>query len=299
MNAFRQYLSFGTGGIRGMMAYDMDSIKRIKKEGIDAPIVKGPNTINNILLLLTSAGVAKYGLDQGFKKIVIGYDSRIKGFEFAKLVAELFLGYGYIVYLFDSPCPYPEVTFAIPNHLVKADFGILISASHNDYRYNGYKLSCCNGSQFDAKERDVIYNQYIKVLLNNSDFAKSTAEIMKQIPLLKADSDKLWFLGGDKLVDGFDYGKFQNNLINMHEEHRKHITSFVINKDLIAHQASSANAIKYRLLCMFMVPDILLFQDYLQNPVFKEPYSVTKNFLNELNGMLPIFSKRSWQRETT
>jgi hypothetical protein len=43
-----------------MMAYDKASIEKIKTEGIDASIVKGPNTLNNVLLLLTSAGVAKY-----------------------------------------------------------------------------------------------------------------------------------------------------------------------------------------------------------------------------------------------
>ena len=288
VNAFRQYLSFGTGGIRGMMAYDKASIERIKDEGIDAPIIKGPNTINNILLLLMSTGVAKYGLDQGFKKIVIGYDSRIKGFEFAKLVAELFLGYGYTVYLFDSPCPYPEVTFAIPNYLIKADFGILISASHNDYRYNGYKLSCCNGSQFDAKERDIIYNQYINVLLNNIDFAKSTSEIIKQTPLLEANSDKLWFLGGDKFVDGFDYGKFQNNLINIHEEHRKHVTSFVLNKSLIDNQVLSNNSINIA-YCAFHGAGYIAVPRLLVESGFKMPYSIHKRGLNELNGMFPSF----------
>jgi phosphomannomutase len=292
VNAFRQYLSFGTGGIRGMMAYDKASIERIKLEGIDAPIVKGPNTINNILLLLTSAGVAKYGIDNGLKKIVIGYDSRIKGFEFAKLVAELFLGYGYIVYLFDSPCPYPEVTFAIPNHLIKADFGILISASHNDYRYNGYKLSCCNGSQFDANERDIIYNQYITVLLNNSDFSKSTSEIMKRLTLSEAGPDQLWYLGGEKLLEGFDYGKSRGNLINIHEEHRNHVNSFIINKDLVTNQSKSDQSINIA-YCAFHGAGYIAVPRLLNESGFNLPYSITKNSLNTLDGMFPSFSNEA------
>src|SRR5262245_46678371 len=135
VNAFRQRLSFGTGGIRGMMAFDRASIVRMKEEGLDAPILKGPNTLNNVLLLRTSAGVAQFGLTKGFSKMVIGFDSRVRGKDFAQAIAELFLAYGYTVYLSDEPCPYPEVTFAIPH--LEAEIGVLISAGINDYSYNG------------------------------------------------------------------------------------------------------------------------------------------------------------------
>ncbi|MCE5229503.1 hypothetical protein LLG95_07890 [bacterium] len=159
VNAYRQYMRFGTGGIRGMMAFDKTSIVKMQQDGLDARILKGPNTLNNIIVTRVSAGVAKFGKDGGrnFDRIVIGYDSRVRGGDFARLIAELFLAYGYTVYLFDEPCPYPEVTFAIPYKEIKAHVGLLISASHNDYRYNGYKLSSGNGSQFDPKERDEMY----------------------------------------------------------------------------------------------------------------------------------------------
>ena len=86
VNAFRERARFGTGGIRGMMAFDRPSIERLKQEGIAAPILRGPNTINDVVLLLTSAGVAMFGRDQKppFDKMVIGYDSRIRGFDFAR-----------------------------------------------------------------------------------------------------------------------------------------------------------------------------------------------------------------------
>ena len=64
VNAFRQSVRFGTGGIRGMMAFDRESIVRLKDSGIDAPILKGPNTINDLVMLLTSAGVARFGKAQ-------------------------------------------------------------------------------------------------------------------------------------------------------------------------------------------------------------------------------------------
>ena len=86
VNAYRQSVRFGTGGIRGMMAFDRDSIVQLKEKGIHAPILKGPNTINDVVLLLTSAGVAKFGKAQKpqFNKIVIGYDSRIRGHDLAQ-----------------------------------------------------------------------------------------------------------------------------------------------------------------------------------------------------------------------
>jgi phosphomannomutase len=97
VNAFRQSVRFGTGGIRGLMAFDRKSVIRMKKEGIDAPILKGPNTINNIVLLQIALGVAMFGLDQRprFQKVVVGYDSRIRGHDFAAVVAQVFLAYGY------------------------------------------------------------------------------------------------------------------------------------------------------------------------------------------------------------
>ena len=112
VNAYRQPVRFGTGGIRGMMAFDKASIVLLKEEGIDTAILKGPNTINDLVFLLTSVGVAQYGKAQTseFEKIVIGYDSRIRGYDLARLIAELFLAYGYTVYFFDEPCTYPSRT---------------------------------------------------------------------------------------------------------------------------------------------------------------------------------------------
>ena len=107
VNAFRQKARFGTGGIRGMMAFDRPSIELLASEGITAPVLKGPNTINDIVLLGCSTGVAQFGKAQNppFEKVVIGYDSRIRGFDFARIVAELFLAYDYTVYFFDEPLP--------------------------------------------------------------------------------------------------------------------------------------------------------------------------------------------------
>ena len=277
VNSFRQNMNFGTGGIRGLMASVKESIIKLKEEGIDARILKGPNTFNNIVLLLTSAGVAKFGLERGYNKIVIGYDSRIRGWDFAKVIAELFLAYDYTVYLFDDPCPYPEVTFAIPYEKIKAHIGILISASHNDYRYNGYKLSCGNGSQFDPEEREKMYNDYI---------IKSTTDDIRLCPINEAPKDKVFFLGGGKKIENFNYYGHENSIINIHKEHREHVKSFLLFKNKHDTKVTKPLGIAY---CAFHGSGRIAVPRLLQEVGFRDVKIITWNGLNELNGLFPSF----------
>jgi phosphoglucomutase len=283
VNAFRERARFGTGGIRGMMAFDRPSIERLNREGITAPILKGPNTINDIVLLITSAGVAKFGKDQqpAFDKVVIGYDSRVRGFDFAAIVGQLFLAYGYTVYFFDEPVPYPEMTFAIPYKGIQADLGILISASHNDYRYNGYKLSCSNGSQFDPEERNTMYDRYI---------AKATSSDIRLCPFHQASKDKLVFLGGDERIETFDYCGRQQQVMNIHKEHGNHVKKFVLTENLAQQQQTDANPLRIA-YCAFhgagrrAVPRLLEEVGFLRANIIR----ITEGGLNDLNGLFPSF----------
>ncbi len=286
VNAFRRSVRFGTGGIRGMMAFDKASIMKIKERGIDTDILRGPNTINDLVVLLTSAGVAKFGMHQKhkkFEKVVIGYDSRIRGHDLAALVAQLFLAYDYTVYFFDAPCPYPELTFAIPHQSVKADIGILISASHNDYRYNGYKLSCSNGSQFDPEERDRMYNEYIKTV---------EPQDIKLCSFADAKSGKLWFLGGDELVDDFDYAGKEEFIINMHEKHREHVKTFLLTENLAERQQTSSEPLRIA-FCAFHGAGIIPVPRLLRDVGFIDIKSIdgkkSNMRLNELDGLFPAF----------
>lgn len=288
VDAFRQEVRFGTGGIRGMMAFDKESIVKMKDEGVGASILKGPNTINDLVFSLTTAGVAKFGKDQSpaLQKVVVGYDSRIRGFDFAKVVARVFLGYGYEVYFFDAPCPYPEVTFAIPHESIKADIGVLISASHNDYRYNGYKLSCANGSQFDPEERDDMYNNYI---------ATATIDDIKVCEFENAQADKLFFLGGDKPVEGFSYDGREKSIINMHQFHREHIQKFLMTENLAESQRTKdGSAVKIG-FCAFhgagieAVPRLLTDVGFPQSNIMSIDGTAKGRGLNELNGLFPAF----------
>lgn len=281
VNAYRQSVRFGTGGIRGMMAFDMDSIKLLKAQGIDAPILKGPNTFNDIVLLLTSAGVARFGRRQRprLKKVVVGYDSRIRGRDFAERVAQVFLAYDYTVYFFDEPCPYPEVTFAIPDDSVKADVGILISASHNDYRYNGYKLSCGNGSQFDPEQRDQMYNKYI---------AHSKFSDIKLCSFADAPKGHLWFLGGKEPVADCDYAGRSDCLINMHERHINHAKSFLMTPDLAQTQKAAKDPLHIA-YCAFHGAGRQAVPRMLKEVGFRNVQVITEGGLNDLDGLFPSF----------
>ncbi len=270
--AFVSEIKFGTGGIRGKMAFDKESILKLKRDGIGARILKGPNTFNDKVVLLKSIGVARYMQEKGLKAIVIGYDSRIRGQDFAHLIAKLFLGYGIRVYFFDEACPYPEVTFAIPN--VRADAGILISASHNDYRYNGYKLSCGNGSQFDPEERDEIYEKYIK---------PATSAQIELCEFKDAVPDQLWFLGGAKPLPTFDYVGREDRLINMHERHVRHTMGFLLRPDVIRKQDDPL-CIGF---CAFNGAGRKAVPSILKGVGFGEPMKIES--MDELNGLFPAF----------
>ncbi len=253
-NAFSRDVAFGTGGIRGKMGFERSVIQRLKEEGIDAPILKGPNTINNVVYLLTSAGTARFGRERtpSLTKVVIGFDSRVRGSDFARAIAELFLAYDYTVYLFDEACLYPSVTYAVPT--LKADIGVFISASHNDFRYNGYKLSCQNGSQFDPAERDRLYKDYI---------TQVTFDDIKTMALTAAPMEKLWFLGGAKrpsaqaiaqgahaglpLADPLPdappewYAGREHQIIDLHTMHAEHTKQFILRRELTASREGSVS----------------------------------------------------------
>ena len=295
-NAYSRDVAFGTGGIREKMGTTRDVILKLKEQGIHAPIIKGPNTINDVVYLLTSAGTARFGIerDPPLSKVVIGFDSRIRGRDFARLIASLFLAYDYTVYLFDEACLYPSVTYAVPT--LRADIGVFISASHNDFRYNGYKLSCRNGSQFDPAERDRLYQDYI---------AKVQFSDIKTRPLAEAPTDKLWFLGGVKsksrrvvqegahaglpLADPLpnaDLGLYvgrEHRIIDLPTMHVDHVKTFLLRGDMIK-EAGHPLSIGYS---AFNGSGRKAVPRLLTEVGFKDVKRIMK--LDALDGMFPAF----------
>ena len=295
VNAFSRDVAFGTGGIREKMGADRDEVLRLKHDGIHASIVKGTNTINDVIYLLTSAGVAKFGRDRkpALSKVVIGFDSRVRGADFARIIAELFLAYEYTVYLFDEACLYPSVTYAVP--ALKADIGVFISASHNDFRYNGFKLSCQNGSQFDPAERATLYDRYIR--------AVGFGDI-RSLPLMAAPQDRLWFLGGvksrsesvfrngphaglpkaDPLPEARDlYVGREDRIVDLHTMHAEHIKAFVLRGDMI-RQAKRPLSLGY---CAFNGSGRKAVPRLLSEIGFRDVRRIMK--LDPLDGMFPAF----------
>jgi len=281
---FVDEIAFGTAGIRGKAAMTDPELKRLNDEGIDARILKGPNTLNNIVLLLKSAGVARYAVENGLNSIVIGFDSRVQGKSFSHLIARLFLASGLKVYLFDEACPYPEMVLGI-SHL-RADLGILVSASHNDRRYNGYKLSAGTGSQFDPAERKVIYNDYIM---------KMTTDDIRLIGLEEAEQDecapsdpfnpanKLVFLGGDQPLKGILY--YNRPLLDMHKIHLDQVKKFIMDTSMVGEWAGKVAA-GY---CAFHGAGRKAVPRLLKDFGFTDLQIITENELYELNGLFPAF----------
>jgi phosphoglucomutase len=226
--AFLGKIAFGTAGIRGIVAFTQKELEELKKRGLKAKILKGPNTINEITFSLTSIGVANFLREKKTKSVVIGYDSRIQGKTFAHLIAKLFLAKKVKVYLFDEPSPYPEVSFAVP--FLNANLGIIISASHNDKRYNGYKISSETGAGLDINTRNYIFENFIK---------KAKTEEIELIDFEKVSKESLIFLGGEKKLPKENY--FGKELINIHKPYLEHVKKFIKDRELIEKWGNKLN----------------------------------------------------------
>ena len=128
-DAFYKEIEFGTGGMRGVMG-------------------AGTNRINKYTLGKASQGLANYLNDKKEErtpKIVIAYDCRHNSDSFALAVAEVFSANGVQAFLFSSLRPTPILSFAV--RYLKADAGIVLTASHNPPEYNGYKVYNKYGGQ--------------------------------------------------------------------------------------------------------------------------------------------------------
>ncbi|MBK5200538.1 MAG: phospho-sugar mutase, partial [Spirochaetaceae bacterium] len=124
---FYTALAFGTAGMRGVIG-------------------GGTNRINSFMVRKVSQGLATY-LVQNVENpsIAIAFDSRNYSIEFAKDAALVLAANKVKVYLYDSLRPVPVLSFALRE--LKASAGIVITASHNPSKYNGYKVYWADGGQ--------------------------------------------------------------------------------------------------------------------------------------------------------
>ena len=149
-DAFYKDLAFGTGGLRGIIG-------------------AGTNRMNIYVVARASQGISNYlnnsrGEDDCCPKkrasIVIGYDSRIKSDVFARTAACVFAANGIDVWFWPQLIPVPAVSFAIRR--LKADAGVMITASHNPCQYNGYKVYGADGCHVTTDTAEAIYNEIEK-----------------------------------------------------------------------------------------------------------------------------------------
>ncbi len=120
---FSQFLEFGTAGLRG-------------------PLGGGPNRMNRAVVIKTAAGLGEFLSAQlpqcDNLRVVIGFDARHRSDEFARDSAAVLTAQGKEVFLFSEPTPTPVLAFAV-RHL-RAEAGIMVTASHNPPQDNGYKV---------------------------------------------------------------------------------------------------------------------------------------------------------------
>ena len=137
-DAFYRDLEFGTGGMRGVIG-------------------AGTNRMNIYTLRSANYGFGKFLLERSeHPSCVIAYDSRRKSLEFAQESARVLASMGIKVYLFDKITPTPELSFAV--RFLKATGGIVVTASHNPAKYNGYKIYDETGCQLVPDLAEVVIN---------------------------------------------------------------------------------------------------------------------------------------------
>ena len=130
-DAFYRDLAFGTGGLRGVIG-------------------AGTNRMNIYTVAKASQGLADY-LQKHFDKpsVSIGYDSRIKSDVFARAAAGVFAANGVEVYIWPTLMPVPTVSFA--TRYLHTSAGVMVTASHNPSKYNGYKVYGADGCQITTE----------------------------------------------------------------------------------------------------------------------------------------------------
>lgn len=181
-DAFYRQLSFGTGGLRGVIG-------------------AGTNRMNIYTVGKASQGLANF-INSKVKNgsVAIAYDSRRMSPEFALSSALIFAANGIKAYLFESLRPTPELSFAIRYYHTTA--GIVITASHNPPQYNGYKAYWSDGAQLVPPYDELVIEEVNKIE-NYADIKRIGEEVAKAKGLLRIigkETDDAYIAALKKLV---------------------------------------------------------------------------------------------------
>ena len=138
-DAFYRSLSFGTGGLRGILG-------------------AGTNRMNVHTVAHASQGLADYiiaNFAMDHRRVAISYDSRIRSDEFAKTAAGVFAANGIHAFIYSQLMPTPCLSYAV--RVLGCAAGVMVTASHNPAKYNGYKVYGPDGCQITTAAADKIY----------------------------------------------------------------------------------------------------------------------------------------------
>ena len=153
-DAFYRELEFGTAGLRGVIG-------------------AGTNRMNVYTVGKASQGLANYvkeNFEEGTRRIAISYDSRIKSTLFARTAAAIFAANDIEVYIYPELMPVPCLSYA--TRALKCSAGVMVTASHNPSKYNGYKVYGADGCQITTEAADTILSEIEKLdVFKNVKFA--------------------------------------------------------------------------------------------------------------------------------
>lgn len=150
---FYRDLEFGTGGLRGVMG-------------------AGTNRMNRYTVGRATLGLCNYLIDKFGKEVclnrgvAIAYDTRNNSVCFAQVAADVLTGKGIKVYLFKLPVPTPELSFTVKR--LNCVAGVVVTASHNPKKYNGYKVYNEFGCQLAPSEAEAV----IEYVNGTEDYSK-------------------------------------------------------------------------------------------------------------------------------
>ena len=157
---FAVALKFGTAGLRGTLG-------------------AGTNRMNVWVVRQATQGLANWVKTQGGNQTVaISYDSRLKSDIFAKEAAGVLAANGIHVRIYDALMPVPALSFA--TRFYKCNAGIMVTASHNPAKYNGYKAYGPDGCQMTDDAAAIVYDEILKTDIltgaKRMSFAKGVEE---------------------------------------------------------------------------------------------------------------------------
>ena len=180
---FYKELEFGTAGLRGVIG-------------------AGTNRINKYTVGKATQGLANYILEQKVedKGVAISYDSRRMSKEFALQTSLILNANGIKTYLFENLRPVPELSFAVRE--LKCTAGIMITASHNPPKYNGYKVYWEDGAQIvSPRDKEIIQKvRNIKSFSEIKEITREEAEEKGLLNIIKEEMDEKYLSTLEKLV---------------------------------------------------------------------------------------------------